>query len=67
MREIVASESERPTSHRGVHTRARIGSFLLHCADISNATKPFAIAAHWTDRIMTYVREHLCAKLGRDQ
>lgn len=49
---IITEQSPTPLCQRGVHHRLQVGSFLLHCADLSNATKPFRIAQRWTELIM---------------
>lgn len=55
VRNIVADHGSFLSAQRGVHIRLKICSFLLHCADISNAAKPFHVAERWTDMIMRYV------------
>lgn len=54
--QCIVSERTFPLSSQcGVHNRLRVGAFLLHCADVSNAAKPFHIAERWTELIMMYV------------
>lgn len=52
VRNIVVDPCLSLPAQRGVHNRLKICSFLLHCADISNAAKPFHIAERWTDLVM---------------
>lgn len=49
---LVSANSPPELEQLGEHNRLTICSFLLHCADISNAAKPFHIAERWTDLIM---------------
>ena len=53
-RMLAATEPDSKT-HLEDQDAVLYGSFMLHCADLSNPAKPWLIAEHWSRLIMQYV------------